>query len=184
MSLCVCSIVGISVAVFFDFYYAVVMFSFFDETSTETARFLQNADRIRTKSLKLETVTSHSFFQYSLKVWYINCVFPVSVVRWGCVLLGGTLVCCDSCPASFHADCVELSSPPDGTWYCNDCASGKRPHYGDIVWVKLGQYRSVTVTSYYTYKVYHQCQAVFVTFCPCVLGGVVQKPTSFPGRVS
>jgi len=58
-----------------------------------------------------------------------------------CVSLGGSLVCCDNCPASFHADCVELPGPPDGTWYCNNCSSGKRPHYGDIVWVKLGNYR-------------------------------------------
>jgi len=61
------------------------------------------------------------------------------------MLAGGSLVCCDTCPASFHADCVELEGPPDGTWHCSDCASGKRPHYGDIVWVKLGVYRSVTL---------------------------------------
>jgi len=60
--------------------------------------------------------------------WFVN-----DIVLY--MLAGGSLVCCDSCPASFHADCVELPGPPEGTWYCNDCASGKRPHYGDIVWV-------------------------------------------------
>jgi len=56
-------------------------------------------------------------------------------------------VCCDSCPAAFHADCLELPGPPEGTWYCKNCTSGMRPHYGDIVWVKLGCYRSLTVHS-------------------------------------
>ncbi|CAE1316000.1 WHSC1 [Acanthosepion pharaonis] len=54
--------------------------------------------------------------------------------------LGGTLLCCDSCPAAFHADCINISCP-EGTWYCQDCARGKKPLYGDIVWVKVGNYR-------------------------------------------
>lgn len=54
--------------------------------------------------------------------------------------LGGSLICCDSCPASFHAECLNIN-PPEGNWYCNDCAMGKQPLYGDIVWVKLGSYR-------------------------------------------
>jgi len=72
------------------------------------------------------------------------------VGRWSAefeaVWSGGSLVCCDNCPASFHTYCVELPGPPDGTWYCSDCASGKRPHYGDIVWVKVGHYRSLILT--------------------------------------
>ena len=77
--------------------------------------------------------------------WMLCVCEKLLIWRWvlSCVLAGGTLVCCDSCPASFHADCVELPGPPEGTWYCNNCASGKRPHYGDIVWVKLGCYRSL-----------------------------------------
>lgn len=54
--------------------------------------------------------------------------------------LGGTLLCCDSCPAAFHADCINISCP-EGTWYCQDCERGKKPLYGDIVWVKVGNYR-------------------------------------------
>ncbi|XP_023668230.1 histone-lysine N-methyltransferase NSD2 isoform X1 [Paramormyrops kingsleyae] len=53
---------------------------------------------------------------------------------------GGSLLCCESCPAAFHADCLNISMP-DGTWYCNDCRAGKKPRYKDIIWVKLGNYR-------------------------------------------
>uniref|UniRef100_H3AR77 Histone-lysine N-methyltransferase NSD2 n=1 Tax=Latimeria chalumnae TaxID=7897 RepID=H3AR77_LATCH len=53
---------------------------------------------------------------------------------------GGSLLCCESCPAAFHPDCLNIEMP-DGSWYCNDCRAGKKPRYQDIVWVKLGNYR-------------------------------------------
>ncbi|KAL3864307.1 hypothetical protein ACJMK2_005998 [Sinanodonta woodiana] len=53
---------------------------------------------------------------------------------------GGTLLCCESCPSSYHAECMKIETPA-GSWYCQDCIAGKRPLYGDIVWVKLGNYR-------------------------------------------
>lgn len=53
---------------------------------------------------------------------------------------GGKLLCCDSCPASFHPECLEMDMP-DGPWSCSDCRAGKKPHYKQIVWVKLGNYR-------------------------------------------
>lgn len=53
---------------------------------------------------------------------------------------GGSLICCESCPAAFHAECVKIKST-EGSFYCAECAAGKRPLYGDIVWVKLGTYR-------------------------------------------
>lgn len=31
---------------------------------------------------------------------------------------------------------------PKGSWYCNDCKAGKKPRYKDILWVKVGRYRS------------------------------------------
>lgn len=60
-----------------------------------------------------------------------------------CHFTGGSLICCESCPAAFHADCVKIKST-EGSFYCAECAAGKRPLYGDIVWVKLGTYRYLT----------------------------------------
>ncbi|XP_036113485.1 histone-lysine N-methyltransferase NSD2 isoform X2 [Molossus molossus] len=53
---------------------------------------------------------------------------------------GGSLLCCESCPAAFHPDCLSIDMP-DGSWFCNDCRAGKKLHHQDIVWVKLGNYR-------------------------------------------
>ncbi|XP_045579778.1 histone-lysine N-methyltransferase NSD2 isoform X1 [Salmo salar] len=53
---------------------------------------------------------------------------------------GGQLLCCESCPAAFHPDCLNIAMP-DGSWFCNDCRAGKKPKYRDIIWVKLGIYR-------------------------------------------
>lgn len=62
--------------------------------------------------------------------------------RWLTLFLipGGTLLCCESCPAAFHHQCLGIDFP-EGSWYCNQCSEGKRPLYDDIVWVKLGNYR-------------------------------------------
>ncbi|XP_056397227.1 LOW QUALITY PROTEIN: histone-lysine N-methyltransferase NSD2 [Hyla sarda] len=53
---------------------------------------------------------------------------------------GGSLLCCESCPAAFHPDCLNIEMP-DGSWFCSDCRAGKKPRYQDIIWVKLGNYR-------------------------------------------
>lgn len=53
---------------------------------------------------------------------------------------GGRLLCCESCPASFHPECLSIDMP-EGRWNCNDCRAGKKLHYKQIVWVKLGNYR-------------------------------------------
>lgn len=58
------------------------------------------------------------------------------------VSVGGRLLCCESCPAAFHPDCLNITMP-DGSWFCYDCRSGKKPKYRDIIWVKLGSYRQV-----------------------------------------
>jgi hypothetical protein len=60
----------------------------------------------------------------------------------GFPLTGGSLICCDLCPTSFHAECLRMS-PPEGSFICEDCDTGRFPLYGEIVWVKLGSYRSV-----------------------------------------
>ncbi|XP_053317865.1 histone-lysine N-methyltransferase, H3 lysine-36 specific [Spea bombifrons] len=53
---------------------------------------------------------------------------------------GGSLLCCESCPAAFHRECLNIDMP-DGSWFCNDCRAGKKPHYKEVVWVKVGRYR-------------------------------------------
>uniref|UniRef100_A0A8C0WLQ8 Histone-lysine N-methyltransferase NSD2 n=1 Tax=Castor canadensis TaxID=51338 RepID=A0A8C0WLQ8_CASCN len=53
---------------------------------------------------------------------------------------GGSLLCCEACPAAFHPDCLSIEMP-DGSWFCNDCRAGKKLHFQDIIWVKLGNYR-------------------------------------------
>ncbi|CAB1319939.1 unnamed protein product [Coregonus sp. 'balchen'] len=65
---------------------------------------------------------------------------PVNV-NW-CFLCarGEKLLCCALCPASFHPECLEMAMP-EGAWSCRECRLGKKPHYKQIVWVKLGNYR-------------------------------------------
>ncbi|XP_045081670.1 histone-lysine N-methyltransferase NSD3 isoform X2 [Coregonus clupeaformis] len=53
---------------------------------------------------------------------------------------GEKLLCCALCPASFHPECLEMAMP-EGAWSCRECRLGRKPHYKQIVWVKLGNYR-------------------------------------------
>jgi len=43
----------------------------------------------------------------------------------------GCFLCCDSCPKSFHFDCVnpplDKSSIPEGIWECRECRAKKDP---------------------------------------------------------
>ncbi|CAO1379251.1 unnamed protein product [Diamesa hyperborea] len=52
----------------------------------------------------------------------------------------GSLICCESCPRSFHTKCVKIND--NATKYrCEDCVKGKMPMYGDIVWSHVPGYR-------------------------------------------
>ena len=63
-------------------------------------------------------------------------------VNWCFVCsIGGTLICCESCPAAFHPECISYEGIPDGHFFCKDCIEGRQHLFGDIVWVKLGMYR-------------------------------------------
>ncbi|XP_041845718.1 histone-lysine N-methyltransferase, H3 lysine-36 specific [Melanotaenia boesemani] len=53
---------------------------------------------------------------------------------------GGSLLCCEACPAAFHRECLNMDMP-QGSWFCNDCKAGKKPRIKDILWVKWGRYR-------------------------------------------
>lgn len=41
---------------------------------------------------------------------------------------GGSLLCCDRCPASYHMRCIgeQAKSLPEGEWACPECAVGSR----------------------------------------------------------
>jgi len=53
---------------------------------------------------------------------------------------GGTLICCELCPASYHPECLGIE-PPEDAFYCDSCQVGKLPVTGEVVWAKLGTYR-------------------------------------------
>jgi hypothetical protein len=38
--------------------------------------------------------------------------------------MDGNLICCDGCPAAYHAKCVGVANNylPEGDWYCPECA--------------------------------------------------------------
>ena len=54
---------------------------------------------------------------------------------------GGSLICCERCPASYHTTCLGLEKDPDGSYLCIECTAGKAILHGDIVWCKFGSYR-------------------------------------------
>lgn len=69
-------------------------------------------------------------------------------VNWCFVCsIGGTLICCESCPAAFHPECISYEGIPEGHFFCKDCIDGKQLLYGDIIWVKLGMYRYEILTT-------------------------------------
>lgn len=53
---------------------------------------------------------------------------------------GGQLVCCETCPTSFHAECLKVDIS-DSCYICEECETGRFPLYGEIVWAKMGSCR-------------------------------------------
>ncbi|TPP67219.1 Histone-lysine N-methyltransferase [Fasciola gigantica] len=67
----------------------------------------------------------------------LTTMFQPTNVSW-CFICskGGRIICCEMCPASFHEECLKLDEVPD-KFICEDCASGRFPRYGEIVWSRL-----------------------------------------------
>ena len=68
--------------------------------------------------------------------------------------VGGSMLCCDGCPAAFHPACLDEDVAEDGQWFCSDCTvrcwvhmvlsvwqAGRRVLCGDVVWGRSGNYR-------------------------------------------
>ena len=81
---------------------------------------------------------------------------------------GGSLVCCESCPASYHTECCEEKPPAQGKWNCELCTDGKRPMYGEIVWCKAGVYRWTTASFCVPIFIHRMIFVVmFICCCDC-----------------
>jgi hypothetical protein len=46
---------------------------------------------------------------------------PLSAPLHACPPLQGDLLCCETCPAVFHAACLGLEAPPEGDYFCPQC---------------------------------------------------------------
>lgn len=69
---------------------------------------------------------------------------PKSLSRCVACGIGGELICCDGCPAVYHAMCIgetDSTLNQEDRWFCESCLSGKQPTVGDVVWAKVGAYR-------------------------------------------
>ncbi|CAL7936216.1 unnamed protein product [Xylocopa violacea] len=85
---------------------------------------------------------------------------------------GGSLICCDTCPTSFHLECLGIDAP-DGGFICEDCETGRLPLYGEVVWVKLGNYRWWPSRICYPHEIPENIEAVPHSpgkFCVMFLG--------------
>ncbi|TGZ75277.1 hypothetical protein CRM22_000473 [Opisthorchis felineus] len=89
----------------------------------------------------LDNYQSLSFIPDNLKVpspdAALATMFRSTNVSW-CFICskGGRIICCESCPASFHEDCLKIDEVPD-KFVCEDCMNGRSPRYGEIVWARL-----------------------------------------------
>lgn len=55
--------------------------------------------------------------------------------------IGGSLICCETCPTAFHSECLNIEIDKDQSYICEECETGRMPLYGEIVWVKFSNYR-------------------------------------------
>lgn len=72
--------------------------------------------------------------------------------------IGGSLICCETCPTSFHAECLKIT-PPEGSYICEECETGRLPLYDEVVWVKLGSYRWWPAQILFPYEIPPNIQA-------------------------
>uniref|UniRef100_A0A1A9WY31 Histone-lysine N-methyltransferase n=1 Tax=Glossina brevipalpis TaxID=37001 RepID=A0A1A9WY31_9MUSC len=63
-------------------------------------------------------------------------------VNWCFICVtGGQLVCCETCPTAVHAQCLKMPIDNNAVYICEECESGRKPLYGEIVWAKFNNFR-------------------------------------------
>ncbi|KAI7751862.1 hypothetical protein M8C21_021327 [Ambrosia artemisiifolia] len=63
---------------------------------------------------------------------------------------GGDLICCDGCPSTFHQNCLDLPTLPQGDWLCPNCTC----KYCNIACTKATE--ASLLTCYLCQKKYHE----------------------------
>ncbi|KAJ6819955.1 uncharacterized protein M6B38_398600 [Iris pallida] len=66
---------------------------------------------------------------------------------------GGELICCDSCPSSYHQTCLPFQDLPEGSWYCPHCICDI---CGDVINASEASSASIAVKCLQCGKKYHQ----------------------------
>ncbi|XP_022183535.1 probable histone-lysine N-methyltransferase Mes-4 isoform X2 [Myzus persicae] len=84
-----------------------------------------------------DIICSRHFEPVKVQIYHYNATWCFI-----CAFGGGSLVFCDLCPSSFHIGCLNQDpSEFEGGFTCEECQTGRFPLYGEIVWVKIGNYR-------------------------------------------
>ncbi|KAI4333582.1 hypothetical protein L6164_018369 [Bauhinia variegata] len=69
---------------------------------------------------------------------------------------GGELICCDSCPSTYHLACLSRQELPEGNWYCTNCTCWI---CGNLVIDKeaSGSYNTLQCCSQCEHKYHEEC---------------------------
>lgn len=65
---------------------------------------------------------------------------PLNIDWCNVCMESGSLVCCESCPSAFHAQCINYEES-DENFHCIECQEGRLPLYNTIVWARVGAFR-------------------------------------------
>ncbi|XP_018652068.1 putative set domain protein [Schistosoma mansoni] len=121
----------------------------------------------------------------------LNMFRPTNVSWCFICSKGGRIICCESCPASFHEECLKIDEVPD-KFICEDCTNGRMLRYGEIVWARELVHPRHLQTS--QCHVQSENQAVTINFQPTtsptshsfnhILGSVLVRLFGLTGRLS